>query len=452
MRKGVIILVLIICMSSFISAEVIFTEQLKSVYNLGDAIHVPVTVKATSTINGLFQMDLVCNGTAVNFYKNGVNLAAGEEKNFDSYLVLIKSIIGDMRGMCQIKAMIAGGYVLSNEFKISDSLIIIGDLEKKDFNPGENILLSGKVTKETGENSEGSMEASLLSDNESENIIQRSVVSSGSFSMSISIPSDLRAGNYILRLKAFEKDSEGVTTNTGFKDYNISIKQIPTNLEVIIDNQLVTPGTSVKIKAILHDQTGEPIISVAFISIKNQNDKILEQKEVITGDFFEYPISANQPPAEWKVFAISHQLTAENEFQIKINEKIDIQITNKTILITNTGNVPYNKTVLVDVGGTTLTVFVNLEVGKSKKYIVSAPDGEYKVDVKTGEGEEVSNVMSLTGRAVSVNEVGSGHYTVLAWILMFLILGFIIFTIFRKIYKKPFSVKRVFKKNIKGKR
>ena len=209
-EKGVIILIFIVCMSSFISADIIFTQQIKSIYNLGDTVPVPVTIKTLNNINGLFQMDLICDGTAVNFYKNGVNLASGEEKTFDSSLVLIRGIVGSMKGGCKIKAILGTDYTLSNEFKISDSLIVTGDLGKKEFDSGESISITGKVTKETGENSNGFIDANLLTNNVNQNITQLGTVNLGIFSTNLSLPSDLKAGNYILKLRAFEKYPQSI--------------------------------------------------------------------------------------------------------------------------------------------------------------------------------------------------------------------------------------------------
>lgn len=425
-----------ILLSSFASADIIFTQQIKSVYNLGDTIQVPVTIKSLTNINGLFQMDLICNGTSVNFYKNGVNLVAGAEKNFDSSLVLIRGIIGNNKGMCKIKAIFGEDYALSNDFKISDSLNLTGSLTKREFDAGESILITGKVTRETGENSNGFIEASIL-DNANQNVIQSGTVNLGSFSMNFSIPNNQKAGNYTLRLKAFEKNSDGIITNNGFAEYNIYVKQVPINLELIIENKYVAPGTSVKVKAILHDQTGEPINSIVFITMKDSNGKILEQEEIQTNEFLEYPIRTDEPPAEWKVFAVSNKLTAEDEFTIETNENVSIEVVDKTIIITNIGNVPYNKTLLVKVGDTPINIPVKLSVGESKKYILSAPNGEYQVDVKTDTGNEISNVMSLTGGAVGIREIGRG-YSTLAWIFLILIIGLVVFMVFRKIYKKPF--------------
>ncbi len=437
MKKGAIILIFIVCMSSFASAEIIFNEPIKSIYNLGDTIAVPVTIKAPNNVYGMFRIDLLCNETSINFYKNGIDLVSGEEKTFDSSLVLTKAVIGDSKGRCKIKAVLGFEYKLSEEFSISDSLIIKNNLTRMKFDSGETISLKGKVIRETGENSNGFIEAILLTNDENEKITALRTISSGSFSVNLSLPSDLRAGGYTLRLNAFEKNSEGIITNNGVLDYNISIRQIPTNLEIVTETPLVMPGSSAKLKVILHDQAGEPINSIVLVTIKNQNNKILEHEEIVTDEFMEYPIKSNEPPAEWKISAVYNELTIEDEFRIGVNESVNIQVINRTILITNTGNVLYNKTVLVKVGETPLNIDVSLPVGESKKYVLSTPDGEYKVNVETG-SEEISNVMSLTGGAVGVKEVGEGHYTIYAWVLMILILGFIAFNIFRKIYKKPF--------------
>ncbi len=441
MKRGIITLVLIVLLSSFISADIIFTQQVKPVYSLGDTIPVPVTIKTLTDVNGLFQMDLICNGTSVNFYKNGVNLVSGAEKSFDSSLVLIRGIIGDNKGICKIKAIFGADYALSNDFKISDSLNIVGSLAKTEFDAGDSVQVTGKVTRETGENSNGFVDLSIVN-NINQNVTQFGTVTAGSFSVNISLPSGLKSGNYILRLRAFEKNSDGIITNTGFSRYNFSVRQVPTNLELIIENQEIMPGTSAKIKIILHDQTGDSINSTAYLTVKDSNNKILEQKEIQTDEFFEYPIKTDEPPAELKVFAVSNQLTAEDKFQIKANENVNIEIADKTILITNTGNIPYNKILLVKVGDTPLNIQVMLDVGESKKYILSAPDGKYKVDVATNSGNEISGIISLTGGAVGAREIRSGHYTVLAWIFLILILGFVAFTIFRKIYKKTFFGKR----------
>jgi hypothetical protein len=445
MRRGIILLILTILVCSFVSAEIIFTQSIKSINNLGDSIYVPVTIKSIGAFSGVFEMNLICDEAEINFYKNGILLSSGEEKSLESSLVLIRSIIGGANGLCKIKAILGADYALSNEFKISDSLSISGSLEKTEFDSGENVALSGKVTKETGRNADGFVEANLLT-SDVQNITQTGTITDGNFNINLSLPADLRAGYYSIEIKSYELDNDRLVTNKGNAKYNIFVRQVPTNLELILENNEILPGTSLKVKAILHDQTGEQINSTVFLTIKDSADKILEQKEVDTDQFFDYSVKPDEPPADWTILAVSNKLETKDKITIKEKSEVEVEIINKTILITNTGNVFYNKTVLIKVGDTPLNIHAMLDVGESKKYVVSAPDGEYTVKVITGNENEISEMMSLTGRSVGIKEASRFSFWGAFWIFLVLILGFVSFVFFKKIYQKPFFARLIHRK------
>jgi len=440
MKRVIVALFILILISSCVSAEIIFTQPLKSAYNLGDTIFVPVTIKTASGVSGVIEMNLVCsNETEINFYKNGVSLNYGEPKSLDSSLVLIRSIIGGNQGACKVKVVLGSDYALSSEFKISNSLYISGTLQNSVFNSGESIPISGKVTRETGENANGFVDANIITGDINKNITQSGIINNGNFAINISLPSDLRAGDYLINLNAYEKDSDGLATNAGITIYNISVRQVPTNLELKIENKEINPGELLKVSAVLHDQTGDTINSSTFITLKNSADKIIEQKEINAGESFSYVSAFNEPPSEWKIFAASSKLTAEGSFIIKQKESVDIQIINKTILVTNNGNVPYNKTLLVKIGDTPLNVGVSLNVGESKKYALSAPDGEYTVRIVSGADNEVTGTMSLTGNAIGIREATwSSFGIIIGWTFLIAILAAGAFFGFKRIRKKPF--------------
>lgn len=443
MKRGIIALVLIVLFCSLISAEIIFSQPIKQAYNLGDSVFVPVTIKALNDISGDLQVNLICNGTPINFYKNGIKLSSGEEKTLDSSLILIKSIIGDVTGICKIKAILNGEYKLTEEFQISDLLIVDGRLEKTEFNAGESISIKGKITRETEENSNGIIEATLIGE---ENISQTGTVNEGTFNINISLPKNLKAGIYPIEVKAYEKNSDGTITNTGITTYSILIKQVPTNLELIFESNDIEPGTSIKVKAVLHDQTGESIESTATITIKDYNNKIVEQKLLDTEAFLEYSIASDESPADWEISSVSNNLTTESLVRIKEKESVRVEIINKTIVIKNDGNVPYNKTLLVKIENTSLNILVKLGVGESKKYVVSAPQGDYKVRVVTNDEDnpEVNEVMSLTGGVTGIKEASNISLGVLGWVVLILILIVTIFVMIKKIYKKQFTGKKMF--------
>jgi hypothetical protein len=422
-----------------ISAEIIINQQPQDVYSLGDSITVPVTIKTSSDISGTFNMDLLCNGMEQNFYKNGVSLKSGEEKRYEASLILTKEVIGELKGTCKVKAYLGEQFVLTEDFRISNLITITATIEKTEFNPGESILIEGEAVKENGKAVNGYIELSMIEGNITI-ISQKETINNGFFSINITFSKNSKAGAYVLRLDAHEEDSLGETTNKGFTVQNIRILQVPTNIEIVFETKEVEPGTNLIVKAILRDQTGEKIPSTSFLTIKNSKDKILDQREIATDEFFEFPVAYNQIPTTWKVFATSNKLTAESTFEIIGKESIKIEIINRTVTITNTGNVPYNKTALIRIGNESIGIDVYLDIDKSQKYLLSAPDGEYEVEVVTDQGTESASV-ALTGNAIDVkkaaNALGIVHYPAV-WVFVILILGFVAFLVLKKGYQKTF--------------
>ena len=430
--KKVVILFAIFLLLPLISSEIIIDKQPNAVYSLGDVVNVPLTIKSPKAISGFLQIDILCDGKQANFYKNGINLPAGEEKKIEASLVLTEDVIGNMKGTCRIKTFLGGDFSLTNEFKVSDSITILTTFKNLEFSPGETITVSGDASKENGESLNGLVELSIIESNSS-SISQRGTVTKGAFSISLVLPEGIKAGTYLLKLEAHEQDVNGLTTNQGSIDQNILVKQIPTSLEIVFKNPEVQPGTKLVVKAILHDQTGEKMQSLSFISIKNENNKILEQVEVSTDEFHEFPVAYNEPPSSWTVVAVSNKITSEVKVKILENEAIKVEILNSTITITNVGNVPYNKTALIKIGSESVNVDVHLDVGKSQKYTITAPDGKYDVKITSGEQSTTVEQMTLTGKAIDVRKASGNwaglieHPFIWAFVVIILLLGTAVF-------------------------
>jgi len=443
-------------MVSFASATIIINQQPKDLYNLGDTISIPVTIKSSVGVSGSFLMDLICNGHQVNFYKNGVGLSAGEEKEMKPFLVLTKNLIGELKGDCKIKGMFAGEYILTNDFKISNLINLQITSEEIEFAPGESMLIEGGALKENGEDVNGFIALEIIMDNSSA-INQLETINNGFFSINISLEEDMKAGEYLIKLNAYENDFMEETTNQGFTGFNIIIKQVPTNLEIVFENSEVEPGTNLRVKAILHDQTGENIEANTIITIKDDEDIILEQIEKPTGEFLEFLISYNEPPAGWSIVAVSNKITGEANFEIIEKEAVNIELINKTVIITNVGNVFYNKLISIKIGNESKSINVSLEVDESQKYILTAPDGEYQIEIMVdGENKINQNVM-LTGRSINIKEASNNVLTLvrypIVWIFITAIMGFIAFIVFKKGYKRSFFgyIPSYFKKKDFGK-
>jgi|TARA_Y100000310_G_scaffold54553_1_gene49986 hypothetical protein len=435
MRTAIIFGLFLILLTSFISADILITQDPESFYNLGDVIDMSIKVTSLSEINNFLTMSLICNGIETEVHKEYILLSAGEEKESEIKIPLISSFAGQTSGTCTIKSTIGEEFILTDEFKISNSLTVELIDQTTEVSPGGEIIIEGSAKRATGDNAEGFIEAKIIM-NEVERISTLDTINKGYFKLNISIPEDIAAGDYLIKLEGYEKDIEDSVTNTGFTSYSATINQVPTSLEISFEETEIEPGETVKVKAILHDQTGEKISAPARITIKNENDKILEEADITTDEFYKYNIQEGQAPVEWTIQATSKELEGTGFFQIIELEKVDVTVLNKTISIKNIGNVPYNDAVLVKIGEESLNVDVMLDLNKEQKYSITAPDGEYQVEIL---GE--SHSLSLTGGAIGIKEVGGISQVVkypFVWMFVIGVLGFVTYLFFKKGYNKTF--------------
>lgn len=442
MRRLIFSLILGILLINLISAEIIIDKQPNEIYNLEDSFSIPVTIKSATEVTGIFQMNLICGGQEINFYKNGVNLLSGEEKKMESFIILAKNLIGELKGICKIKGIFLEEYTLTNEFEIVNQIDLKMKNEKIVFNPGENMIIEGDAIKLNGKPAEGFIELNIVFHNSSESINQLSTIKNGYFKINITLSKNMKAGPHLIKLNAYEKNYLEEITNTGYIEYEIIINQIPTNMEILFENNKVEPGTNAKFKTILHDQTGENIDSIVIITIKNNENKILEQTDIQTNEFFEFPISYNEPPLEWTIVAVSNKLTSEVKFKINKKQEVKIELINKTIILTNIGNIPYNKIILIKLGNDSLNINTSLKVDETQKYLLTAPNGEYKVEIITEDGNKITGMATLTGKTIEVKKNSVKVFSIVkylvVWMFMIFILGFVVFIIFKKGYKRSF--------------
>ncbi len=441
MRCSLGIFFVIIFSLVFISSEIIINEQPKEVYNLGDSISVPLTIKPLVDVSEIFEMNILCSGREINFYRNGVGLKAGEEKEVDATLLLVSNMIGEVRGACKIKAVLGNENVLTNEFRISEIIYTNLRLKKTSVLPNEGLLVEGDATKEDGKPANGFADLEILSENSSILFTKQGTINNGYFIFNFTIPEKMKAGNYIARVKVYEKSNDKITNN-GFSDIGFNVGQVPVNVEVFFENKEIEPGSEVKVKAILHDQTGDNIANEAVIILKDGNGKIVDEVQVGTDEFVSFLVPYNSPPNTWSVSAVAKNIKGEGSFKVLKKEDILVELVNRTIVVTNIGNVPYNKTLLVKIGNNSLNLDINLLVDEVGKYVLTAPDGEYGIEVR-GDGESKFQGMAvLTGDAVGVEKASSGFLASVGysfvWFFIVAIIAFFVFMVVRKGYKKSF--------------
>jgi len=446
--RFLILAILVIFLINSISAEIVIQQNPSNLYNLGDTMSIPIKITSLSEFGDRFLIKLICNEAETELHREYVLLQAGGEVERNPPIPLIKSFIGDLKGICRLKYVFGTEIKLTNEFTISELININITTKQNEFVPQTEITLEGQAKRENGESVNGFVDMELIRENASGSIFASNTVKNSLFTLKFSLPKETASGQYLLKIKVYEKDSKGEITNTGFYNYNILATQVPTNLEVFIENQELEPSETLRTKAILHDQTGQQISSTSNILIKNGKGKIIEQREISTDEFFELQIPSNNLPDTWTIIASSSELTGQSLLKIKSVEKIETQIVNKTLIIENIGNVLYNHTLLIKIGAESVNVDVLLKVGESKKYGLSAPEGEYNIEVVIDGKSNGNENVFLTGKAIDVQENGfSLENNTIIWIIIIIVLAFFGIKLFRRWHKKSFFGYPVSEKN-----
>jgi hypothetical protein len=434
MKKEILTLLILATLISFVSAEVVIMEPSKPIYNIDDNLELTIKIIASQQISGILKADLICGSAKTEVYKEFISLNQGE-KFRDLSVPLTKNFIGNSLGKCNIDYYLNSEKLGSTQsFTISNKINLqLGEITNN-FAPGEKIIIKGTAIKENGDNANGIIETTF-SKEISNNLIFSNIVKDGQFILEVIIPEKTKAGDYSLPINVYEKFS-GEIINKGYTNLNIKIKQVPTNLEIILDNTMLNPGETLRGKTILHDQTGDNINAQVYIAIKNQDNEIVGKIETTTNNYFDYKINETERPNPWKVSALSKEIKNEIYFKILELKKIKSEIIDNTLIITNVGNVPYINQTTLQIGEQTKILDLALNVGESEKFNLKAPNGVYLV--KLG---DYSKEITLTGRVVDAKKLSEKRFlfSPLIWIFIIIILGFLTYTIFRKSRKKTFK-------------
>lgn len=426
-KKGLLAVVsafFVIFLVSAVSAKISVSEP-ASAYNVGDGYNFTISTTPGANGNDFLSVKLFCSSignasSEVEIYKVPTAISAGEEKvtqisgAFDNFLV------GNLEGRCYVEARYMGEAAKSESFGLTRNLDVNFDAVKGTFDPGEQIIVSGNVLKVSGEAVEGFVEAQLVSTE----INAVGGVSAGKFSVSLDLPENMRSGSYELRIKAYDRDEFGKIKNEGTSGSIIRVRQLVKSVEIAFSSEQIKPGNSLSYTVLLYDQAEEEADQESAVSIRDSSDNLVLEKVVVGGESNEFEVASNYTPGYWKLEARSSGVENSRQFFVEENEEIAFILINDSLTITNIGNVQYNKPVEIAIGEVREIKDVELGVGESKKFILSAPDGEYSIEVADGEKKESLGTSFLTGNAIRIEEGSPGFWRSSAlFIWMILIAG-----------------------------
>ncbi|MBI2630452.1 hypothetical protein HYW76_05100 [Candidatus Pacearchaeota archaeon] len=437
MRRYWYLIISVVILNMIAVQGEIMLSQPNSVYNFGDILKINATLSADADSNDFLIMEIVCGGLNNNFYKVPVTLKTGEQKFFDAGLFLSKFYSLASEENCVITASYNGERAESQRFMLSDFILVKNSLESLNINPEKIAIAKGSAVKANGENAKGYVELNIPE--KGINIVRS--MENGEYNIEFSFPEATKSGDYNVEIKVYEKYNNEIV-NFGNNNVTIHVNQVPTNIEIeVIENeQGLTPGNDLIYNIKITDQVGEIYLGNTKIEIFDPANNSVLQK-LNSGEIESFKTETNFTPGIWKIKAEGFDLVSENVFNINSLEKIDFEMSNKKMKITNIGNVVYRKAIQISIGNYSEVKNLNLGIGESVYLSLSAPDGLYEVNINDGGDSKFSQKeVMLTGRTVGVNknQLGFGVFSKypVMWIFLIGVLGLFSYIMSRKIIKK----------------
>lgn len=395
------ILVFLLILPIFSSASFVIEAE-DGEYNLWENINVQTKIVLTETTNGFLKIQVFCTkGSIIKLdpelvYYAPISIEIGKEKKVTLDYPL--TIAGSCYFYASLETIDVTLNTKSNEFSVSDFANLTIKLNKEQFNPGEKIKIEGTAIKSSGKGLDGILSFYLDKPYEIE-------VKEGKFNSEILLPENIKS--YFHNIEFTVKDKSG---NYGNSILKISVNPIPTKVEINTNNVSFNPGETITITPVLKDQAGDKMNGTINVALYSGNE-LLHVKDILSGESTNYIFDSQAEKGIYKIKTIFNELRQEKEIAIGCYYGLKAIMEKQKLIIENTGNVKYEKPVLVifhseDKNQTfNHTINISLDVGKKQTYLLEAPEGNYTVSLiyqtESSQKEEKFENRFLTGNVVA---------------------------------------------------
>jgi hypothetical protein len=438
--KNLSVMVLLFLFFPLVSSTVIIEDDFDSVYNVGDLIKVNFSVQRSIEVSDFVEVLLDCGDEEFTLKKDYILVEPDVRREFS-----FESPLG-IEGNCRLKVVFLNEEVSSEEFEVSDNLIIDYTMNDKFFYPNETLIINGTVEKESGEDYSGVLNFII------EGLDEKSVeVISGNFNLNYVFSSNSLPKEYRLEFLVEERNFVDEVLNEGRRIDFVEIKRKATYLE-IESVESFQPSYNFSFNISLLDQAREKIENKSVVvKLKNPLGDVIFQGSFSELEEIDYLFSSESMKGGWNLHAYYGNLVTVKPIYIEENMEIDTYVSGNILKFENVGNVVYDGIVEVDLGNSTfedkLYVNVSVPVGSVYDYPLYY-EGEYNL---TLDGESLG-LVHLTGYAIAGDiELTWRSYVLFLGVLIFLFLvWFFVFKkkVFRKFGKEIISEKKDFAKEV----
>lgn len=414
--RGLWIIALCVLVLPSVSAELLFTQP-EAAYNFGDDLRMTLTLRPASDVTDFAEIDLRCGSQSVSLYRSLLTVAADASHPLVLTPRLDSPLFYSLNGTCEFVGRFGGEEVSSQSFVLTNALSMSVSVSTTLVSPGETIRISGSVHKANGAPLDGFVRIALGTRNQS--VTQ--VVRSGLFDMNITLPARTPPGEQLLFVESYEKNNEEVVINRGVSESPLIVRAVLSRTDIVLSQPDVVPGNELTYTFYAYDQVDNLIEHEVHYELYEPNaEQPLITRLSATGARDSFAVNTSSLPGYWKIEATIGTFVTRKLFYVSELELVAFNVeNNNTLVVTNVGNVPYRHHLEIVIGNYSSIHDISLAVGASRQFRLKAPEAVYEVKVREGNRTFLSSTLPLTGRAISVGEVGGSFFN-LWWAGLFI--------------------------------
>ncbi|MBL7148287.1 MAG: hypothetical protein ISS82_05670 [Nanoarchaeota archaeon] len=428
--KLIFLVIFLLFFVNIVSADINLYMSSKDIYNLNDDVELSVSVLVDEDLRGFLKSNVACDDYDMDYYIIPINLVANDIESFE---IPELNLFENMLGSCKINVLLLDNNLnvveekSSEQFTVTDELILNAELNKVEFLPGGNLIIKGGVNYVIGQGVGEYILDIYLDDNNLESV----EYDSSSFKYTLELSDKIKSNAHKLKLDV--SDEYG---NKGEKLIEFFVKVVPTKLKNKINQLEFLPGEEVSIESLLYDQADELMYSDVSVKVFDAKNELVLGEDGNTNDKILFTLGKYTVPGKYTVATKNKDFEIESEFSVLEVKDVNVYLEGGELFIKNEGNIGFIDEILVDLDDFSFFEDVSLDVEEVKKIILvdDVEDGEYNltvtannknfnlglVDIKDDRSiiEKVGN--KLTGNIVLTN-FGGVFSNGLIWIILVLI-------------------------------
>ncbi len=178
-----------------------------------------------------------------------------------------------------------------------------------------------------------------------------------------------------------------------------------TSFSLVLNEERFGIGDKLIAKVSIYNELCGFLSKDVSIELQNPDGLAVIRRIIPSTDVLEHTFTPYERPGYWQIRATFQNLQDVRLINVEKIENVSVSLVDNQLVIKNTGNVPYKKTVNVKFTSDNMqrneTFKLNLAIENKTAFELRAPEGNYDVEVL---GRKFSNV-PLTGKATAVIEI-----------------------------------------------